>query len=50
MYGTPTKEGQYPWQVSLELLHPQFGFIGHWCGGVLIDEWWIISAAHCIHK
>lgn len=50
MYGTPTKEGQYPWQVSLELLHPSFGFIGHWCGGVLIDEWWIISAAHCVNK
>lgn len=50
MYGTPTQEGQYPWQVSLELFHPQFGFIGHWCGGVLIDEWWIISAAHCVHK
>ncbi|XP_063703836.1 uncharacterized protein LOC134833450 [Culicoides brevitarsis] len=50
MYGTPTVEGQYPWQVSLELLHPSFGFIGHWCGGVLIDELWIISAAHCVHN
>jgi hypothetical protein len=38
MYGLPTKQGQYPWQVSLELLHPSFGFIGHWCGGVLIDK------------
>uniref|UniRef100_A0A336LWT8 CSON002527 protein n=1 Tax=Culicoides sonorensis TaxID=179676 RepID=A0A336LWT8_CULSO len=50
MYGIPTQEGQYPWQVSLELLHPSFGFIGHWCGGVLIDEYWIISAAHCVHN
>uniref|UniRef100_A0A182VAE8 Peptidase S1 domain-containing protein n=1 Tax=Anopheles merus TaxID=30066 RepID=A0A182VAE8_ANOME len=38
MHGTPTVEGQYPWQVSLELLHPSYGFIGHWCGGVLIDR------------
>lgn len=50
MHGTPTVEGQYPWQVSLELLHPSFGFIGHWCGGVLIDRNWVLSAAHCIHK
>uniref|UniRef100_A0A182PSS7 Peptidase S1 domain-containing protein n=1 Tax=Anopheles epiroticus TaxID=199890 RepID=A0A182PSS7_9DIPT len=50
MHGTPTVEGQYPWQVSLELLHPSFGFIGHWCGGVLIERNWVLSAAHCIHK
>ncbi|XP_058458583.1 uncharacterized protein LOC131435087 [Malaya genurostris] len=50
MHGTPTLEGQYPWQVSLELLHPSYGFIGHWCGGVLIDRNWVLSAAHCIHN
>lgn len=50
MHGVPTLEGQYPWQVSLELMHPSYGFIGHWCGGVLIDRNWVLSAAHCIHK
>ncbi|XP_065081428.1 uncharacterized protein LOC135703995 [Ochlerotatus camptorhynchus] len=50
MHGVPTLEGQYPWQVSLELMHPSYGFIGHWCGGVLIDHNWVLSAAHCIHN
>ncbi|XP_021709944.1 uncharacterized protein LOC110679488 [Aedes aegypti] len=50
MHGIPTLEGQYPWQVSLELMHPSYGFIGHWCGGVLIDRNWVLSAAHCIHN
>lgn len=48
--GTPTKPGHYPWQVSLQLLHPSIGLINHWCGGVLIDKNWILSAAHCVHK
>lgn len=48
--GKPSKRGSWPWQVSLQLLHPKLGFIGHWCGGVLIEPTWVVTAAHCIHK
>ncbi|KAL6424468.1 hypothetical protein ACFW04_009906 [Cataglyphis niger] len=48
--GKPSRKGAWPWQVSLQLLHPKLGFIGHWCGGVLIDPKWVITAAHCIHN
>lgn len=48
--GSSASENEFPWQVSLEVLHPVYGFLGHWCGGVLIDNAWVLSAAHCINK
>ncbi|XP_023248086.1 chymotrypsin-like elastase family member 2A [Copidosoma floridanum] len=48
--GKPSRRGSWPWQVSLQLLHPKLGFIGHWCGGVLIDQSWVLTAGHCIHN
>ncbi|VVC39890.1 Serine proteases, trypsin family, serine active site,Peptidase S1, PA clan,Serine proteases, trypsin [Cinara cedri] len=46
--GKETQKGAWPWQVSLQLLHPAFGFVGHWCAGVLIQPTWVLTAAHCI--
>ncbi|RVE51671.1 hypothetical protein evm_003643 [Chilo suppressalis] len=48
--GRESKRGAWPWQVSLQLLHPNYGLIGHWCGGVLVHPLWLLTTAHCIHN
>uniref|UniRef100_A0A8C6UBX7 Peptidase S1 domain-containing protein n=1 Tax=Neogobius melanostomus TaxID=47308 RepID=A0A8C6UBX7_9GOBI len=42
--GQPAPEGAWPWQVSI---HRGFG---HICGGSLINNLWVLSAAHCFQR
>ncbi|KAK0133847.1 Transmembrane protease serine 6 [Merluccius polli] len=43
MGGVSASEGEWPWQASLQ-------FRGqHMCGGALISEQWVVSAAHCFY-
>ncbi|XP_024597370.1 transmembrane protease serine 11D-like [Neophocaena asiaeorientalis asiaeorientalis] len=42
--GTKAKEGDWPWQVSL-----QWNNLHH-CGGVFISKEWILTAAHCFRS
>lgn len=44
--GEPVSILDYPWQVSLQL-QPQFGG-GHFCGGTIINNEWILTATHCL--
>lgn len=46
--GREAQPGAWPWQVALlRRLEPN-PFLGQFCGGTLIAEDWVLTAAHCV--
>ncbi|XP_019639400.1 PREDICTED: neurotrypsin-like [Branchiostoma belcheri] len=42
--GVLAERGQWPWIAEVRL-----NGYGHWCGGALIRNCWVLSAAHCFY-
>ncbi|KAI5623310.1 hyaluronan-binding protein 2 precursor [Silurus asotus] len=49
--GRKAKPGTHPWQVSLQgrSRHSTNDF-HHFCGGILLNSCWVLTAAHCLHS
>ena len=54
--GNDAKDHAYPWMVSLHFSKPEEEIQGlenlqkmlHFCGGAIINEYFILTAAHCL--
>ncbi|XP_043210153.1 neurotrypsin-like, partial [Amphibalanus amphitrite] len=44
--GKVTEPGSHPWMVGVRI--KAGAETAHWCGAVIVSEWHIISAAHCL--
>ncbi|CAB4025346.1 Chymotrypsin-like protease CTRL-1, partial [Paramuricea clavata] len=44
--GQPARPNSWPWQVSLRSV----GSSHHFCGGSLISDQWVVTAAHCLER
>lgn len=46
--GNPASLNEYPWQVAIVSADEPNPLNGQYCGGSLIDNEWVLTAAHCV--
>ena len=46
--GSPVEDDRYPW-IAAVMLQTDSGFT-QWCGGSVIAQRWVMTAAHCVYE